>query len=263
MSVWLLLCWAAAPPWPLWIVSRCPWEIRRLLPTRRGEWIGVGSLGVARWEARGRCRGHFEWEQPQELLQATLDAEGKQISCYYDRRCLTYAIETGKEISRREFDLRRSFEVQPGGRALAVCEHQDAELRDPRTGKLLHGFDDHPGRVYRVGLSADQQTLVVVWRRDSQSRERTGVSVWDVATGKCRYTFFPRSSETVCAIAPAGDLVAINEGSYVGLYSIPSGEPLYGWPCDARHRLEFSPDGRYLAALGQNLAVWRLRDHPR
>ena len=237
-------------------------RIRQVLATRKGEWIALCDSAVIRCDRDGKEIGLFLLARHDSAGVAALDREEKNLLIYNHGLFMKYAIASGNRVSRVSYPVRNCEHLCPGPRFAVVREHQDVELRDAQTGKLLHSFEDHPGRVYAARLTADEKTLVTVWSRRRDAQSEVGVEVWDVATSRPTRRFTTTGSYPIVALSPAGDLIALGTNDSLRLFAIPSGEQLQVLGKQRPYRLEFSPDGRYLAALGPGLNVWRLRDRP-
>lgn len=109
----------------------------------------------------------------------------------------------------------RWLELSPDGSKLALSRNGDATLWDVATGELMSEF----GGGWSLRFSPDGGTLVTCSADQLQ--------LWDVPTGqqKCSIRNFATSSQV--AFSPAGDLLAIVDGSRVRVCRVDSGEQLW------------------------------------
>jgi WD40 repeat protein len=142
------------------------------------------------------------------------------------------------------------------GRSLVTAGRDGASLRELTVPEKLV-LAGHGGGVPTVAISPDGTLLA------SCSKDRT-VVVWDTATGR-RLRTLPPFREFVQAVAfsPNGRwLVTGDWGSGVLVWDVATLRQVAA----PKHRLgsaifavQFSGDGKYLAATGEGLQVWRLQ----
>jgi WD40 repeat protein len=84
------------------------------------------------------------------------------------------------------------------------------------------------------------------------------VTLLDLATGK-KHRLSPKAFElSPMAYSPDGTKLALTVGRSVKVYSVDQGRYIGTLQVEGRLAdLVFSPDGRFLAALGDKLRIWR------
>jgi serine/threonine protein kinase/WD40 repeat protein len=146
--------------------------------------------------------------------------------------------------------------LTPDGRSLVTAGRDGASLRELTVPEKLV-LAGHGGGVPTVAISPDGTLLA------SGSKDRT-VVFWDTATGR-RLRTLPPFREFVQAVAfsPNGRwLVTGNWGSGIKVWDVTTLRQVAA----PAHRLgpdifavQFSGDGKYLAATGNGFQVWRLQ----
>jgi WD40 repeat protein len=145
--------------------------------------------------------------------------------------------------------------ISPDGKVLASAGPEDIKVWDLATTQRLHTFTGQ-GHVCSVAFSPDGKALA------SGCGDRT-VRLWEVATGKQRYTLLGHTRVVYCVLfSPDGKtLVSASDDGVVILWDVGTGRRLrtmkgshHGWVS----ALAFSPDGKtLLAACGDgNVRLW-------
>jgi WD40 repeat protein len=199
-------------------------------------------------------------------------ADGKRVGVCGHRLSLVWEAATGREIARHERTIGDPGSILSHDlRLVAAPNHQDVDLWDVGTGKLVRSLLDHRGKVCSLSLSRDDRLLAVGCYRTTDDDEYVGeVRVWDVTRGKKKLAI--GLGELVCrgvALAPAGDVLAV-AGS-LGLHGPAElrvfdlsfgGELARLRPRGVRWigSLTFRPDGRMLAAACDNaVRLWTVQ----
>jgi WD40 repeat protein len=137
-------------------------------------------------------------------------------------------------------------------RFVAWPNHQDVDLLDATTGKLLRSLLDHRGAVRRLALTADDRVLVAGSVVVRQKRRLTELRLWDLRAGRLRKVIdLGEGDIQALAIAPDGGLVAVavRSGRQASLQLFDAaGKEVAVREVQAIHALAFSPDGKSLAA---------------
>jgi WD40 repeat protein/serine/threonine protein kinase len=148
----------------------------------------------------------------------------------------------------------------PEGRLASVVEarEQEVSLWDVAIGRKLLSPKGHAEFVRGLAFSPDGRRLAVV----SQGRDQPQgqLNVWDAATGqelltvKAQARFGPG-----LAYSPDGRLLATTDAGTVRLRDAATGKEVRSFEGGAVV-VAFSPDGRWLAAGGNQLWVWDLAE---
>jgi WD40 repeat protein len=158
-----------------------------------------------------------------------------------------------------------------GLRLLATANHQDVDLWDVRTGKLVRSFLDHPGRVDGLAFSGDDRLLAANCIRERDDNESvTEVWLWDVQRGRRKWAIslgnlYSRSvvlSHDGTLVAVAGWLDIAGAGQ-VRLFETTSGRELARIQPRGVYSIyypTFSRDGKMLAAIcNDGVRLWTVR----
>jgi WD40 repeat protein len=212
---------------------------------------------------------HINWAR-----EVVFSADGKRCGTCGDGTTLVWDSASGEELFRHERKIPGRGSILSHDLSLiAAPNHQDVDLWDVRTGKLVRSLLDHRGNVGALALSRDDRLLAAgCCRLMANSAYASEVWLWDMSLGR-RKLVIPLG-ELLCwqvALSPAGDLLAVagtlglmGPGE-VRLFEIPSGGEL------ARSRLSFAPltagnltfrpDGNMLAAVCRDRTVrlWAVR----
>jgi WD40 repeat protein len=121
---------------------------------------------------------------------------------------------TGKEVSLatiRSFS-RDSHQARlgPTGKLFAHPDHQDIDLYDTATGKVVRSLLDHPGRVWGVAFSGDERLLASGGYHLPDGKTPLGaVVLWDAVRGKrLRTITLGRMACRFVALSACGKVVA-------------------------------------------------------
>ena len=153
------------------------------------------------------------------------------------------------------FSLR--IRVSPDGKLIAVgSSNSPAQVIDRATGEIVHTLEGAWGGVFRLDFSPDGKQLVTVGEDDL-------IRTWDVSTGKMLLEFkghesgvwqsFFRGTLDVAYTPDGTRFATASTDEVVKLWDSQTGQLIrtyddYGAPVN---QIAISPDGKYLAAIGQ------------
>jgi hypothetical protein len=194
------------------VVSFTP-DGRRLLTVGMSHWADRDCTGKTVRD--GVFRAGFD-----PLITTPPSTDGKTVAVvgYLDRRIMAIARQdaaTGKELSLATIPRpgRGSHQARlgPVGRLFACPNHQDIDLYDAATGKLVRSLLDNPGRVQRVAFSRDERVLAAAcYHLPDGKTPRGAVVLWDTARGKRQRTIpTGRMACRLVGLSPSGKLVAV------------------------------------------------------
>ncbi|HZO87408.1 MAG TPA: hypothetical protein VFB38_03650 [Chthonomonadaceae bacterium] len=177
-------------------------------------------------------------------------------------------------LSEYHFFLR-ALAFSPDGHTLAAGGWQEAERRrtygavklwDTRAGAVTQTFSVEDGAdVFTVAFSPDGKLLAVGSGSSAVSGILGKVTVWDVATGRLKWTQTRHSTAVLCAaFSPDGKTLAtVGNDNAIRLWEAQTGalrqtlESKGPWIA----AVTFSPDGKILASGGSDRVVrlWNLQ----
>jgi WD40 repeat protein len=146
--------------------------------------------------------------------------------------------------------------LSPDGAIVAVESRADIRLFDTATGRPLRDLVGHLSRLDALAFSPDGRCLASVEGRD--------IRIWDPATGKLRRALKPADGyHRFAAFSPDSRLLAVlaedGDEDKVRLWEIESGNERPALATGVRlGTLAFSPDGKRLATVGDDLCLWEL-----
>jgi RNA polymerase sigma factor (sigma-70 family) len=220
-----------------------------------------------------------------------------------DNRSYVLDAATGKVLHHFKDELGGAPTFSPDGKNLAMGVYgswahprHEIQLREVRTGKVLHRWQGHNELMCDLAFSPDSKLLaaggtdrITIWDANtgevrtriekkmgqiknlaftpdgktllSGSEEDGKVHVWDVVTGKERCQLDPhlwilRSM----ALSPDGKTVAAGTVyNTIRLWDVASGRELFPDPpghSASVNGVAYSPDGKLLISAGENRQVW-------
>ena len=209
------------------------------------------------------------WPSPDatRVSQVAFSPDGKFLAAVKGYATVhLWDVATGKEV--RSYGAR-CVAFAPNGRLLA-CGGGDEKggivrLYELPSGKEVHALRGHLTTVAAVTFAPDGATLISIGAvsvglmtgREGQAETRY-TRVWDVATGKEKYTFPSGPAAQALSLTPDGRTV-IRWGNTITLWERATGAKRAELPGHLTAAL--SPDGRTLATGGTD-GVIRLWDFP-
>jgi WD40 repeat protein len=144
-----------------------------------------------------------------------------------------------------------------GLRLASASADKSIMIWNTETGQAILTLPGHTHTVFSVAFSPDGRQLV------SGSNDKTA-KIWDTQNGKVRYTLdsFKEMVRSV-AFSPDGHTIATASMDWVHLWDADTGQKLdrrfHADPIHV-HGATFSPNGKYLAAVGSNRTanVWNV-----
>jgi WD40 repeat protein len=209
------------------------------------------------------------------VLRADFSADGKQLGACDRREGLVVDAQTGKVLFRHKQTIAGSGSILSHGlRLVAATNHQDVDLWDVRSGKLVDSLLDHPGMVLVLAFDKKDRHLAVGYSRsDGEFNQTNELCVWDLARRRKKWVVGLEDLECWrLSWSPAGDLLAVSgrlgpsgpQG--LRLFETASGREL------ARLRLPgvvfawhptFRADGKMLAlACDNTVRLWTIHRSP-
>jgi WD40 repeat protein len=216
------------------------------------------------WDvATGRVKRSFAAHRSAITCQRLrVSADGKQAGTCGTHVAFLWGAGDGKELHSAAWAVSGwGSTLSHDLRLAAAPNHQDVDLWDVGTGKLVRSLLDHRGRAQALSFSRDDRLLAVGCSGAvGRARYESEVWLWDVAGGLHKRTIPLGNLFCRCVeLSPAGDLLAVG-GSYdvhgaaeLRLFETATGREVAraSLPPGARQsitNLTFSPNGRLLAA---------------
>jgi WD40 repeat protein len=215
------------------------------------------------WDvATGKALRSFPAMREASVQCLRISADGKQAGACGFGSALVWGAGDGKELYSPALPPPHWGGILSHDlRLIAAPNHQDVDLWDVRTGKMVRSLLDHRGRAEALSFSRDDRLLAVGISRAVDGAEYESEAwLWDVARGLHTRTFALGNLYCRCVgLSPAGDVLAVG-GSFdvhgprqLRVFDTGSGRELArsSLPPGADRwitNLTFSPDGRLLAA---------------
>lgn len=152
----------------------------------------------------------------------------------------------------------------PDGILLASASRDRVvHLWEPRTGRLVGTLKGHDAEIHGVSFSRDGNMIATAsggsaLSLTAGSRNDVTVRIWD-AVHKIEIGRIVGKEKQISSVSfsPAGDSVAIADGKRVRIVQWQSGRELKSWSFPFHvMSVQFSPDGKHLAAAVQGSTVY-------
>jgi WD40 repeat protein len=184
-------------------------------------------------------------------LHFTPDSKSLLASFHYDGKVHQWDMATGKEGPPMEVAVVRAIAMSSDGRLVAVSDDADTHLFERATGKRLGLLPALPRAFSPDGkrFAAFRGALLVVY---------------DVATGK---RVFPADKPLLlsggrsCLSADGKRLATLEAASRLVIWDLPGERPLLERTAPTSiGRMQFAPNGEYIALGGQAVTLLSTRD---
>jgi WD40 repeat protein len=184
------------------------------VPNRKQLLSITSSLELTLWDVES---GYAErtWQADRACSPARWlisSADGKQIGACSPSCALILDGASGKELHRHNLNINGWGAVLSHDlRLLAAPNHQDVDLWDVRSGKLVRSLLDHRGMVEALAFSRDDRLLAATCSGPTDDNETVSeVWLWDVKRG-ARKRVIPLGNLFArwVALSPQGDLLAV------------------------------------------------------
>jgi len=229
--------------------------------TSDGKTLASAGAGARLWDfATGKATLEFTCDQG--ISQVALATDSKILAGIgSDNKVRLWAVDTGKEIGRLEGHTTpiASVAFAPDGKLLASGGQDGLVVWDVATRKEVirkrfaplpingGGFIDRSS-IMSVAFSPDGKTLAA-------GRGACGIVLWNVTTHKeiCRLDEENDNDLVNCvAFSPDGKSLAAASGKAVDVWDLATAKKtsLFDWEKGNARLVNYSPDGRLLAASG-------------
>ncbi len=163
-----------------------------------------------------------------------------------------WEIEAGKSAAYWDNDSNvRALVMSPTGKLVAIIDDEPSiALWDVTTGKTVRTLEGHTDQVNSVAFSADGQ--LVASSSDDQS-----IRIWNVDAGTVNSVI--NTDHAILSVAFSPDATRLASGAwgdYVKVWDIQTGKEVLFLGQVNVHSLVFSPDGKRLAAAGDDVVLW-------
>ena len=162
-----------------------------------------------------------------------------------------------------------SVVFSPDGQKLliiSVSDYTDPDIKlwDANSGKLLHTFTGHTGKLFRAVFSSDGQKLLIAsWYYSNEPTH--DINLWDVNSGEILHTFTGDMGGLDAVFSPDGQTLAISPHSSgnINLWHVETGTMQNTLMTDAFrvNDVVFSPDGQKLVSSDSddNVLMWDVK----
>jgi WD40 repeat protein len=224
--------------------------------------LALGTLGpaVQLWDVKtGKLLCGMDHHQGQFVFGLAFSPDGKTIASGSSNLIVLSDVASGKELGRIEAKMRtvQGLTFTPDGKTLMSLSEEDGTVRmwDVNERKVRSVCTGRFGMGRSLALSHDGKTMV-------QATASSTLCIWDVATGKERFTEFAGHDTAVNCIAFSPDgkvLLSVGDKQHLCFWDTKSWKPAGEWKESARS-LSFTPDGRKVALVPSFERVIRVKD---
>ncbi|MHC4445188.1 MAG: protein kinase domain-containing protein [Planctomycetota bacterium] len=213
------------------------------------------------------------WDLKKQTLYATLQGYSKIIKCVaFSPDCKLLAIGSADLRGGTYYNDFTLWDVQTTQQVRTFSRHDNwildvafssdgkylatvggdktAKLWEVQTGREVRTFTGHTYPISSIAFSADGKYLATTSNPIMWKSEKNKTRVWEVATGRERYSI-PYSRECQVAFGPNGRYLACCLwNSKLALLNQQTGEEIKSFSVETSefNAVVFSPDGKYLAA---------------
>ena len=250
--------WDLAERKPPLVLRMAKADILSVRLAASGEVFGMSERRLDVWDGRGKLLRTMKVGSARKPEAFALLDGGKALATAWP--CVVLDSANGKVLARPRLRGERPG-VFGTRRLMATREHQDVDLWDIRTGKLLATLADHAGETWHVALRRDEKRIAAVATRMGRwGITYAEVRLWD-AKGKLRRVFPLGAVECAgVALSDDGRLLAICTDDGLRVLDARTGREAARLKAARLRRPLFAPGGGHLAATAfGGLHLWSMR----
>jgi WD40 repeat protein/class 3 adenylate cyclase len=234
-----------------------------------GEYVLTGdSNGVVRlWDARTGEKirdfiGHSGFIED----GVAFSPDGKYVlTGSWDHTVRLWSSESGQELRQFIGPTERitSVAFSPDGKYVCAGGEDGVWLWETETGKKVRQLTTFPDQVTRVAFSPDGNSVATV-EGDDEIDENSRARLWDVSTGKLRFSTPSYSALNSIAFSPDGKHILTTGGDNAArLWDIQMNKEIlqFSGHTASIWTAVFSPDGRYVTTASEDgtVRLWDAR----